>query len=266
MSVESKLFARIQGEPITQYSLVNSNQMAVRLITFGARVQQLRLPNADAFDPNLIVGFVTIQDYLNQPEPYGALLGPDYANHERADWQNWNWDATVGDNAVTMTLTLPEAADGRPGTQQVTITHTLDDDNCWQQHLLIQSDTPMAIRPAQNLAYMLTGDPARTIDHQKLTIDGVTASPQPQTTTTTQARLEDEDWQLTLSTDAAGLTVSTYDHIDTTTNFNGIQGHPHAAVGLRPLVTADDQSIQIDSEHPYEQTTTVILQSGEARS
>ncbi len=261
MSVESKVFARIQGETITQYSLTNANQMAVRLITFGARVQQLRLPNATGFDPNLIVGFVTLQDYLNQPEPYGALLGPDYAKRERADWQNWNWDATVEADAVTLSLTLPESADGRPGTQQLAITHTLDDANHWRQHLVIKSDTPLPIRPAQDLAYTLTGDPARTILHQRLTLAGHSEAPAPKMTTATEAELADKDWQLALTTDAAGLAVSTFDHIDTTTNFNGIQGHPHAAVGLRPLVTPDDQPLIVDAEHPFEQTTTVTLQS-----
>lgn len=262
MSVESKIFARIQGETITQYSLINAHHMAVRLLTFGARVQQLRLANQGGADPNLIVGFVTLQDYLNQPEPYGALLGPDAQTRSRADWQNWNWAATTAADSVTLNLILPEEADGRPGTQKLAVTHTLDDHNRWTQRLSIQSDTPIAVRPAQNLAFMLTGDPARTISHEQLTLGGGAATtPTTQLSAATTATLSDAAWQLQLATDAAGIAVSTYDHIDTTTNFNGIQGHPDAAVGLRPMASADDAPITVDATHPYTQTTTIQLQA-----
>ena len=261
MSIESKLFARIQGETITQYSLTNKNSMAVRLLTFGARVQQLRLPNAAGLDPNLIVGFVSLEDYLKQPEPYGALLGPDCDQRQRTDWQNWNWEAAVANDALTLALTLPEAADGHPGTQKLTITHSLDDDNRWTQHLHVESDAPLLIRPAQDLAFMLTGDPARTVAHQELTIAGQTTAPTTRLTEATEATLVDADWRLQLATDAAGLAVSTFDHIDTTTNFNGILGHPAATVGLRPLVSTADQPIMVDEAQPYDQVTTITLQS-----
>ncbi|MFD1484763.1 aldose epimerase [Lacticaseibacillus baoqingensis] len=262
MSISTKLFAKIQGEVITQYTLTNANHMAVRLLTFGARVQQLRLPNAAGADPNLIVGFVTLQDYLNQPEPFGALLGPDFDQRTRTGWQNWNWDAQINADAVTFSLTLPKKIDGQPGTQHVAVTHQLSADNCWTQTWTITTDTPIAIRPGFDLAFMLTGDPARVIDHQQLTLgDQPAATPTTGLTTATSARLSDEAWQLALETDAAGLAVSTFEHIDTTTNFNGILGHPRAAVGLRPLVAADDQPITITAEKPYQQTTKISLMS-----
>ncbi|MCI1985002.1 MAG: aldose epimerase [Lactobacillus sp.] len=266
MSITTKLFAKIQGEAITQYTLANANHMAVRLLTFGARVQQLRLPNANGADPNLIVGFVTLQDYLNQPEPFGALLGPDYDHRTRAGWQNWNWDAAIDGDAVTMSLTLPESADEQPGTQQIQVTHRLSADNQWTQSLSVTTDTPITIRPGWDLAFMLTGDPARSIDHQQLALGAAAATtPTAGLTPATSATLTDDAWQLALTTDAAGLAVSTFDHIDTTTNFNGILGHPRAAVGLRPLVTPDDQPITVTADRPYTQKTTITLQSGAER-
>ncbi|WP_390408624.1 aldose epimerase family protein [Lacticaseibacillus jixiensis] len=261
MSVTTKVFARLQNEVITQYSLTNQNQMAVRLLTFGARVQQLRLPEANGADPNLIVGFVTLQDYLNQPEHFGALLGRDFAHPTRTDWQNWNWAATIdGPNQVSFHLTLDQTADDTPGQQQLTVTHQLDDDNVWTSSLQVTSDTPITIRPWQNLAFMLTGDPARTIMHQQLTLgDAAPITPTATVSTATKVRLADAAWALDWTTSGLGVAVSTYEHLDTTTNFNGIQGHPHAAVGLRPLVDAQDAGVIVDAAHPYTLTTTVQL-------
>lgn len=259
MSITTKLFAKLQGETITQYTLKNHQDMTVRLITFGARVQQLRLPDQTGDDPNLIAGFVTLQDYLHQPEAFGALIGPDCAHKTRADWQNWNWNAKIIDDQVVMQLTLPEGVNDLPGTQTITVTHQLDDDNQWQITLQVQSDTPMTIRPNYDLAFMLTGDPARTIDHQTLTL-GTNAAPlQTQLSAETTAGLADERWTLALNTDGAGVGVSTFAHIDDTTNFNGILGHPNATVGLRPLVQPDDTPITVDATHPFRQTTTIKL-------
>ncbi|MDN6038668.1 MAG: aldose epimerase, partial [Lacticaseibacillus paracasei] len=58
MQLSAKIFAKVGSERITQYSLVNDHQMTLHFLTFGARVQQVRLPNAAGDDPNLLLGFV----------------------------------------------------------------------------------------------------------------------------------------------------------------------------------------------------------------
>ena len=45
MKLSAKIFAKVGSERITQYTLVNDQQMTLRFLTFGARVQQVRLPN-----------------------------------------------------------------------------------------------------------------------------------------------------------------------------------------------------------------------------
>jgi galactose mutarotase-like enzyme len=261
LTIESKLFAKFQGETITQYTLKNTHDLAVRLITFGARVQQLRLPDQTGADPNLIAGFVTIQDYLQQPEPFGALMGPDCLHQTRADWQNWNWDAKIVEHSVVMQLRLPDGVNALPGTQTITVSHRLDDNNVWQTTLNVQSDTPVKLRPNYNLAFMLTGDPAATIDHQQLTLGDHTAAVESQTTTQTHAQLADQRWTLDLKTSGTGLAITTFDHIDESTNFNGILGHPNATVGIRPLVAADDGTVVVDAKHAFEQVTKIKLQA-----
>jgi galactose mutarotase-like enzyme len=261
LTIEHKLFAKLQGETITQYTLKNTHDLALRLITFGARVQQLRLPDQTGADPNLIAGFVTLQDYLQQPEPFGALMGPDCLHPTHTDWQNWNWDAQIVDDAVVMQLRLPDGVNDLPGTQTITITHQLDDNNVWQATLQVQSDTPIQLRPNYNLAFMLTGDPARTIDHQQLTLGNTTTPVHTIQTVQTQATLADDRWTLNYHTSGTGLAISTFDHIDESTNFNGILGHPNATVGIRPLVAAEDQRVLVDAAHPFEQTTTIKLQA-----
>jgi hypothetical protein len=108
---------------------------------------------------------------------------------------------------------------------------------------------------------MLTGDPARTIDHQQLTLGNTTTPVHTVQTVQTQATLADDRWTLNYHTSGTGLAISTFDHIDESTNFNGILGHPNATVGIRPLVAAEDQRVLVDAAHPFEQTTTIKLQA-----
>ncbi len=204
----------------------------MRLITFGARVQQLRLPDQTGADPNLIAGFVTLQDYLQQPEPFGALMGPDCLHPTHTDWQNWNWDAQIVDDAVVMQLRLPDGVNALPGTQTITITHQLNDDNVWQAKLQVQSDTAIQLRPNYNLAFMLTGDPARTIDHQQLTLGNTTTSVHTIQTAQSQATLADERWTLTYQTSGVGLAITTFDHIDEATNLMGSSAIPELPLGF----------------------------------
>ncbi|WP_407895104.1 aldose epimerase [Lacticaseibacillus sp. N501-2] len=261
MTIDSKLFAKLQGETITQYTLTNQHHLALRLLTFGARVQQLRLPDQTGADPNLIAGFVTLQDYIQQPEPFGALMGPDCLTPTRTDWQNWNWDAKIVADAVVMQLRLADGVNALPGTQLITVTHHLNEDNVWQMTLQVQSDTPLQLRPNYNLAFMLTGDPARTIAHQQLTIGDATLPVHPLQTPQTHAKLADQRWTLDYQGSGAGLAVSTFDHINESTNFNGILGHPNATVGIRSLVAPDDQTVLVDAAHPFEQVTKITLQA-----
>ncbi|NDQ31409.1 aldose epimerase, partial [Lactobacillus paracasei] len=78
-----------------------------------ARVQQVPLPNAAGAVPNLLLGFVTLEDSFPHPGSLGAFPGPlQAADAEPApgSWQNWNWAVQARqepDLAITSTLPLP---------------------------------------------------------------------------------------------------------------------------------------------------------------
>lgn len=277
MHITQKTFGRFGGETITQYSLTNDNDMTLRFLTFGARVQQMRLPNRHGANPNLLLGFVTLEDYLHQPGLFGAAIGPIFGKNAagelhsgRTGWQNWNWAAETVKNketiSITFSLDLPTGADGIAGKQHVAITHTLDNANNWHIDWQIDTDQPVGLRPSLNLPFALTGDPAKTISNEKLTLAGEPI-PLAQTkaliTTATKATLSAEDWRLTWQTDAAGLALSTLPNIGETNNFSGILGHPHVALTLRPLIDTGDVPYVLPAGEAYKRSTTISLeQSG----
>ncbi|WP_204123029.1 aldose epimerase [Lacticaseibacillus mingshuiensis] len=272
MQLSTKLFARVGKQEITQYTIENDREMSLSFITFGARVQRLRLPSPHhpGGNPNLLLGYVTLQDYLERPGTFGAVLGPDLqdaTSHPHNGWQNFNWQGDLqrhGDSAtLIMSLRLPDGADGLPGAREVKIAHTLDNDNHWTIDWWIETSEPVALRPTIDLAFALTGDPAQTIMDQQLTLGGkpVEMPVVDRLTKETTATLTAPLWQLALETDAPGLCVSSYPQISAVDNFNGIVGQPHIAAGLRPLVAPDDGALHLQPGEPWRQRTVITLAS-----
>lgn len=247
MKITAKDFYRLGAEKVTQYSLQNQHGMTLNFLTFGARVQQVRLPNRDGFDPNLTIGFITFQDYAEDPGLFGAVIGPIQgesaqlpADSGRTGWQNYNWEAQTeqADDHVSVQFTLDvgDGQDGLPGSRHVIIAHTLDDHNRWTVDWHIESDTQVQIRPKLNVAFALTGDPAQSVMDERLRLDAEPVALPTRTLTSeaTQATLTAADWALTVTTEAKGLTVDTFADLNEAHYFNGITGAPHAAIAITP--------------------------------
>ncbi len=265
------VFVRLRDDVITQYTLENDRGMSLSFLTFGARVSRMRLPNKAGHNPNLTLGYITFQDYIEEPGLFGATIGPVFgeqgalpANSGRTGWQNWNWHAETRQDdqhvQIRLTLDLADGMDGQPGSRHIEVLHTLDNDNHWTIDWHVTSDAVIACRPLINLPLVLTGDPAQTVMTQKLRLDAEPVAlpvDRPLISEATTARLIAKDWAVSLETDAQGLTVTTFPEVDATNCFNGILGHPHVAVGLRPT----NGPFMLGPTRDFDRTTTLTLHS-----
>ncbi len=263
------VFVRLRDDVIKQYTLENDNGMSLSFLTFGARVSRMRLPNQAGDNPNLTLGYITFQDYINEPGLFGATVGPVFgeqgnlpANSGRTGWQNWNWQAeTRQDEAhvqIRLTLALGDGMDGQPGSRRIEVLHTLDNDNHWTIDWHVETDTAIPCRPLINLPLVLTGDPAQTVMTQKLFLDGervALPADRPLISDATTARLIGKHWAATLSTDALGLTITTFPEVGPTNCFNGILGQPHVAVGIRPT----NGNFMMTPDRPFDRQTVLTL-------
>jgi aldose 1-epimerase len=68
------------GTVVHRYRLANHRGMAVRLLTYGAIVQSLEVPDRHGQPANVVLGFATLDAYVRDNRPYfGAVVGR-YAN------------------------------------------------------------------------------------------------------------------------------------------------------------------------------------------
>src|SRR5690242_6764314 len=144
------------GTRIEAVDLTSRSGIRVRIITLGARIQSLYTPDRKGKLTDIVLGFATPQQYLDDGNYFGATVGRfanrigkgrftldghayqvtinDHGNSLHGgtpgfDKRVWTIDSThSGSSAsVEMSYVSPDGEEGYPGTMHVTATYTLSD-------------------------------------------------------------------------------------------------------------------------------------------
>ncbi|HYM94486.1 MAG TPA: galactose-1-epimerase, partial [Chitinophagaceae bacterium] len=80
-AITPKLFYGMIGpDSVFQYSLVNNNGMLVKVLNYGGTVTDIMAPDKNGTTGDVILGYDSLQGYLQKANPYfGSLVGR-YAN------------------------------------------------------------------------------------------------------------------------------------------------------------------------------------------
>lgn len=147
------------GETVWCYRMSNRQRMSVDILTYGARIHAIRVPDKDGVVEDITLGFDDIQGYAGEHDAYfGAIIGR-YANrigggaftldgqrHEIStnegahtlhggqqgfSARHWAAESYDAGNSVGVELTYFSADDemGFPGNLAVTVRYSLDDSN-----------------------------------------------------------------------------------------------------------------------------------------
>lgn len=148
----------VPAQPVTQYTLINKNNVVVKCIEYGAIVTEIRVPDRDGKFADVALGFDDLDGYLKGHPYFGAnagrsanriakgkftLDGKEYklatnngANHLHGgekgfDKKFWRGEPGIGTTGpfVKFTYTSPDGEEGYPGKLSVSLTYTLTDNN-----------------------------------------------------------------------------------------------------------------------------------------
>jgi len=76
MPIEKQLFGTTpQGEDVFIYTLTNQNDLQVRIITYGAIVVSLEVPDRDGNIDDIVLGYDDLNGYINNNPYFGAIVG-----------------------------------------------------------------------------------------------------------------------------------------------------------------------------------------------
>ena len=158
-------FGTHDGQPVQAVTLTNANGLRARLITFGARLTELHVPDRHGRLDDIVLGCDTLADYAATATYFGATCGrygnriagglvtldgrtvqldcnegPNHLHGGRAGFDRKLWTiATLGEAAVTFTALAEDGEMGFPGACHLRATYALGDDN--RLTVTMQADT-----------------------------------------------------------------------------------------------------------------------------
>lgn len=207
------------GDSIALYKLMNGAGSEVCITNFGGRVVSISVPDRNGNFKDVVLGFDSVQAYYpeNNLSDFGAAIGR-YANrinqgkftldsveyqlpqnnfghclHGGTDMGTKGWQYRVydveshNDSTLVLSITSPDGDNGFPGTVHATVTYKLTADNALDISYSATSEAPTIINMTNHSYFNLSGDPAKPITDNELTINADMFTPVDSTYMTTGA-------------------------------------------------------------------------------
>ena len=177
------------GESVESVLLSNPGGMQVRIITYGAAIQSVIVPDRDGRLADVTLGHADVADYLRWPQFFGATVGR-FANRiargrfrldgrdycvpvndgpnslhggtRGFDKVNWWIEAAIGGAVPQVTLrhVSPDGDQGYPGTLDVVATYALGPDNSLSVEYRATTDRPTIVNLSNHAYWNLAGEGA----------------------------------------------------------------------------------------------------------
>lgn len=205
MAVSKELFGKTRdGKEVYCYTIENKNKMVAKVMTFGAILKNLYVPDKKGKVDDVVLGYDKLWMYFKNGSCFGSTIGP-IANRTKAGsfalgkneyhmpvndrgvnnlhtdlvngFHKRVWDATEGKNSVTFSLTKKDGEMGHPGTLKVSVTYTLTDKNELKITYHADTNKKTVINMTNHSYFNLSGQKCNNIEHTKLTINASNYTP-----------------------------------------------------------------------------------------
>jgi aldose 1-epimerase len=176
------------GTRIEAIGLSNGNGVTARIITLGATLQSLSVPDRNGSSADIVLGYSSAAEYLQKPQYFGSTVGryanrikggrfrldgKDYSlpvndgkNHlhggpQGLDKVAWKVEsATAGTRAAEAVLSYrsPDGDQGYPGTLDITAVYTLNEQNELAVEYRATTDKPTIVNITNHAYFNLAGE------------------------------------------------------------------------------------------------------------
>ncbi|MBV6645546.1 MAG: galactose mutarotase [Cyclobacteriaceae bacterium] len=203
-SVRPHFQQELDGVPIDLYLLENQNGIQVTVTNYGSRIVHLIVPDKEDREVDVVLGFNSLDQYLNSSEPYfGAVVGR-YANRIAdarfvlndteyllaanngvnslhggpGGYHNVPWEVRdFSKTAITLVLLSPNGDEGFPGNLRVEMTYTLTDENELVMDYQATTDQATPLNLTNHAFFNLNGDGSGDINGHVLHIKAARYTP-----------------------------------------------------------------------------------------
>jgi aldose 1-epimerase len=175
------------GQTIEAVTLTNERGLSIRLITLGASVQMLSVPDRSGTAADVVLGYADLKDYVGKPQYFGSTVGR-FANRIAKgrfslDGKDYRLATNNGPNSlhggvrgfdkvvwkvdqvsrgasasVTFRYLSPDGEEGYPGNLNVTATYRLNETNEVLIEYRATSDKPTIVNISNHTYFNLAGE------------------------------------------------------------------------------------------------------------
>lgn len=197
VNISSEYFGTTSdGQDIKLFTMTNQNKMTIRVISYGAIVKDILVPDRDGNIADVNLGFDNIEDYEQRNDPYcGAVCGRvtnriagakftldgkeynlaqnDGTNHLHGGVKGFNkvvWNGSINGSKVELTYTSPDGEENYPGEVSVKLTYELTNDNSLILDYTATTNKATPINLTNHCYFNLNGQGSPNIDDHVLTI------------------------------------------------------------------------------------------------
>ncbi|WP_430782779.1 aldose epimerase family protein [Actinoplanes sp. G11-F43] len=201
-SIDSTPFGALaDGTSIEKWTLTNASGVSASILTWGATIQSVYVPDRAGALANVTLGFADLAGYtdpaylagnpflgstvgryanriaggaftldgetykLSQNEGQTTLHGGSHGFDQRV------WSATAVENGVRMSYLSADGEQGFPGTLTVSVTFTLDDDNGLRLDYTATTDRATVVALTNHAYWNLSGEGSGSVENHLLRID-----------------------------------------------------------------------------------------------
>ena len=164
---------------------VANGSLEMDVMAYGCRIVSLRAPDRDGRPGDVVLGFSTLEGYIQSPMFFGALVGRYGGRIANARFQLdgrtyqltvneppnqlhgglngfdkavWETERSLNGTAVTFRRTSPDGEEGYPGNLRVQATYTLTETNELVIDLDAETDAPTVVNLTQHSYFNLRGE------------------------------------------------------------------------------------------------------------
>jgi aldose 1-epimerase len=192
-----------KGQSVELYTLENANGMVAKITNYGGIITELIVPTKDGDKVDVVLGFDNLDSYLEEHPYFGCLVGrvagriskgkfslegKDYSlainndsNHlhgglEGYDKKVWAAEDVSADGTDILKLTLqsPDGEEGYPGTLNITVHYTLNNNNELIIEYKANTDKATPICLTNHSYFNLAGSGTALDHHIKIDADFIT--------------------------------------------------------------------------------------------
>jgi len=197
--VSKAQWGNFDGKEVDLFTLVNHKGDTVKITNYGGAVTSFIVPDKNGNYSSVIVGFDSLQPYLQKPPYFGALIGRygnrignakfildnktyelnanDGKNTLHGGLKGFDkavWDASVPSDTIPSLVLSYESKDGEegfPGNLTVQVTYTLTDEDELKIEYNAETDKPTPVNLTNHSYFNLSGNVENSILDETLWID-----------------------------------------------------------------------------------------------